>query len=441
MPEPPPRATSLAGPSLPARERRASGSAGATGRILRIVGPGVITGAADDDPSGIVTYSIAGAQLGTAMLWTALLTWPLMAVVQLTCARVGMVTGAGLTRALKRKLPRSVIIACGAALLAANAINIGADLAGMADAAVALVGGSRLAFSAGFGVAIAATAVLCPYRRFAAVLKWLVISLAAYVVTAFITRPDWSHVWHDLLIPRWPEGHAGWSTLVALLGTTISPYLFFWQSSQEVEEEKSLGRGSIPQRAGATPRELTDRTLDVAAGTFFSNLVMFFVILTCATTLHRHGATHIETARDAAAALRPLAGEFATALYTFGIIGVGLLAIPTLAGSSAYVFAETFNWRQGLDETATRAPKFYLLVIGSVAAGIAFTLLGFNPVRALFWTAIVNGVLAPVVLLGLLLVARDPTLMHGQPASRLTGGVVALAMVLMAAAAVGMVVF
>ncbi|HVU34079.1 MAG TPA: divalent metal cation transporter [Opitutaceae bacterium] len=406
-------------------------------RFFRSLGPGLVTGAADDDPSGIATYSIAGAQLGTAMLWTAWVTWPLMAAVPFMCARVGMVTGMGLARALKRKIPRPLVVAAVGALTIANTINIAADLAGMADAAVDLVGGRPVLFAAVLGAAIAIVTVGCTYARFAAILKWLAASLLAYVATAFITRPDWGAVWRAL-VPAWPHGRDAWATLVALFGTTISPYLFFWQASQEVEEEKGQERRNIGARSGASKAELMDRRVDVVAGTFLSNAVMFFVILTCAMTLHRAGVRNIETSHQAAEALRPLAGRAAAALYTVGLVTVGLLAIPTLAGSSAYALAETFNWRQGLGERFAEAREFYLVVLGSIAAGIALVAVHISPVKALFWSAVINGVLAPFLLGGLLVVACDRKLMCGQPTPLAARIIVGAAMVVMFGAAAAM---
>src|SRR5436305_1048489 len=318
-------------------------------RFLSALGPGVITGAADDDPSGIATYSRAGARFRTLFLWTALLTWPLMAAVQMTCARIGMVTGKGLAGVLRDRFPRPVLIVVCLALLAANTLNIAADLAGMADAAAMLTGLNSHWFVVVFGVIIAVATLWLRYQQFASILKWLSLSLGAYVVTALLLHPDWSSVLRDTLSVSLPKTSEGWSTLVAILGTTISPYLFFWQASQEVEEERAMGRRMLIRRQGATKRELLDRTLDVGSGTFFSNLVMFFIILATALTLHAHGKTHIETSRQAAEALAPVAGRWASSLYTVGIFGVGFLAIPTLSGSAAYAFAETFNWREGLD--------------------------------------------------------------------------------------------
>src|SRR5262249_26077998 len=275
-------------------------------RFFTALGPGVVTGAADDDPSGIATYSIAGAQLGTSLLWTAMLTWPLMAAVQMMCARIGMVTGEGLAGALRKKFPRWALIVAALALLAANTINIAADLAGMADAAEMLTGWNSHLFVFVFGVGIAAAIIRFRYYQIAAILKWLALFLFAYVITAFYVGPDWNTLWRDAFLPSIPRGTQGWSTLVAILGTTISPYLFFWQSSQEVEEEKAMGRRMLRQRIGATSREIADRRLDVGPGTLFSNIVMFFIILTTALTLHRHGLTRLETSREVAEALRPL---------------------------------------------------------------------------------------------------------------------------------------
>ncbi|HEX3109654.1 MAG TPA: divalent metal cation transporter [Thermoanaerobaculia bacterium] len=405
--------------------------------FLSILGPGLIAGAADDDPSGIATYSIAGAQLGTTMLWTALLTWPLMASVQMMCARIGMVSGFGLARALRRKFPRWLVVIAGFALLTANTFNIGADLAGMADAAEMLTHVNSHVWVFVFGIGISAATVFMRYAEISKVLKWLALFLFAYVITAFILRPNWVTVISDTFHPPKFHGKTAWSTLVAILGTTISPYLFFWQSSQEVEEEKRVGRLTI-DRIGATRREIIDRKLDVGIGTFFSNMVMFFIIVTTAFTLHRHGITHIETSRQAAEALRPLAGKWCFLLYTAGLIGVGLLAIPTLSGSAAYALAETFGWRQGLDEKIDKARAFYAVVLLSGAVGIALDFARINPVSALYWSGVINGTLAPFLLIGILLVASDQKIMQGQPSSGLGRVTVALTMLLMFGAVAGM---
>ncbi|HVT18684.1 MAG TPA: divalent metal cation transporter [Thermoanaerobaculia bacterium] len=420
--------------------RKDSRQVGLVRRVFSALGPGLITGAADDDPSGVATYSVAGAQLGRTMLWTAMLTWPLMAAVQMMCARIGMVTGEGLAGALEKKFPRPLVVIAAAALLAANTINIGADLEGMADAAEMLTGINSHLCVVLFGAGIAVAMIYLRYYQIASTLKWLALALFAYVLTAFLVHPPWLAVLHDAFIPSWPRGHAGWSTLVAILGTTISPYLFFWQASQEVEEEKAKGRRMLVQRRGASSREIVDRKIDVGVGTFFSNIVMFFIILTTAQTLHVHGLVNVETSRQAAEALRPLAGGLAATLYTVGILGVGFLAIPTLAGSAAYAFAETFQWRQGLDEKAAGARRFYVVVGLATAAGIGLDFAHVNPIKALFWTAVINGVLAPFLLVGILIVASDRELMHGQPSSRLGRLAVAATTLLMFAAAIGMFV-
>ena len=288
--------------------------------LLKSLGPGVITGAADDDPSGIATYSVAGAQLGTSLLWTALLTWPLMAAVQMMCARIGMVTGQGLAGNFKQRFPTWLLRVFIVALLVANTINIAADLAGMADAAAVLSGVKAHFFVVVFALLISWATVRLHYHQIANVLKWLVLVLFAYPITAFVVGADWGRVVHDTLVPSVPHTRDGWSTLVAILGTTISPYLFFWQASEEVEEEKAVGQSTLAERRGATLKELGLRRMDVGVGTFFSNVVMFFIILTAAVTLNLHGITHIQTSRQAAEALRPFAGRLAATLFTVGIV-------------------------------------------------------------------------------------------------------------------------
>jgi NRAMP (natural resistance-associated macrophage protein)-like metal ion transporter len=410
-------------------------------RFLSSLGPGIITGAADDDPSGIATYSIAGAQHGLALLWTALLTWPLMAFVQMMCARIGMVTGRGLGGALHRRFPRPVILVAALALFAANSINVGADLSGMADAAEMLTQINSHIYVVLFGVGISLATIFFRYHQIAAILKWLALVLFAYVVTGFIVHPDWSKIAHAAFIPRWPKNHDEWSTLVAILGTTISPYLFFWQASQEVEEEKAKGRRMLIRRFGATRGEIITRKIDVDIGTFFSNLVMFFIILTTALTLHSNGITNIETSKDAAQALFPLAGKFAGTLFTLGVIGTGFLAIPTLTGSAAYALAETFAWKEGLNQRFRGARQFYLVIIVSTLIGIGMDFLKINPVRALYWTAVINGLLAPFLMVAILIAATSRTLMKGQPSSFSSAVVVSIATLLMFGAAIGMFVF
>jgi len=413
-------------------------SIGMVRRFFGLLGPGLITGAADDDPSGVATYTIAGAQLGTSLLWTAFITWPLMGCVQFMCARVGMITGRGLGGAMREKIPRWMLFIAALALFAANSINVGSDLSGMADAAEMLTGFNSHFYVIIFGVGIAYWTIRCRYYQIAMILKWLALCLFAYVIAAFAVKPPWSSVVHDTFVPSWPKDHNAWQNLVAILGTTISPYLFFWQSSQEVEHEKAMGRRMLVQREGATSREIIDRKLDVGIGTFFSNFVMYFIILTAALTLHRNGIANIETSKQAAEALKPVAGALAYFLYTAGLIGVGLLAIPTLAGSAAYAFAETFSWREGLDQSFKGARAFYIVLIFSTVIGIAMDFLNINPVKALFWTAVINGLLAPFLLVAILFVASDRKLMKNQRSSMLSRVVVAITTLAMFAAAIAM---
>ena len=406
---------------------------------LKSLGPGLITGAADDDPSGIATYSLAGAQFGTSLLWMSVVAWPLMAAVQAMCARIGMVTGKGLMAALRLRFPRPLLIIVCFALLIANTVNIGADLSGMADAAELLTGLSSHVYVTVFGLAIAFATVRLSYNKLAKTLKWLSLVLIAYVITAFLVGPDWKQVAHDTFVPHVPSRNA-WAMVVAILGTTISPYLFFWQASQEVEEEKAMGRVTVSERRGATPEEISIRRWDIGAGTLVSNGAMFFIILTTALTLHKHGMTNLTTSREVAQALEPLAGRFAALLYTIGVIGMGALAIPTLAGSASYAFSELFGWRQGIDETFGKARAFYVTLVIAVVAGIGMDFANISPIQGMYWSAIVNGLLAPFLLVGILIVACDRKIMRGMPSSMLSRVLVALTTVAMFGAAIAMFV-
>ena len=334
-----------------------------------------------------------------------------------------------------------MLVVAAIALFIANTINVGADLTGMADAAQLLTGVDSHIWVVVLGVGIATATIRLRYAVLARALKWLALTLLAYVITALYVGPSWSVVAHDTLVPSIPKLGGAWATLVAILGTTISPYLFFWQASQEVEEEKALGRRRIADRVGAQAYEITTRKIDIAAGTFFSNAAMFFIILATALTLHRAGITKPETSAEVAQALTPLAGRFASLLYTVGLLGTGLLAIPTLAGAGAYAFAEVFRWRQGMDEPYHRAPGFYAAFICSVAIGVTLDFAGVNPVSALYWTAVINGVLAPFLLVGILIAASDSKLMQGQPSSLVGRIVVGITTIVMFAAAIGMFVF
>ncbi len=408
-------------------------------RFLSAIGPGFVTGAADDDPSGVATYSIAGAQLGTSLLWMSWATWPLMSAVQMMCARIGMVTGKGLASALSLKIPKSIIRLFCLLLFLANTVNIAADLAGMADATQLLTGVNSHISIFIFGLGIGIAVIKFRYGRIAKVLKWLALSLFAYVITAFIIHPNWSLIARQTFSFSFANDKATWETIVAILGTTISPYLFFWQAAQEVEEEKKMGRDEY-EREGATKVEIVDKIIDVGAGTLLSNLVMFFIILTTALTLHAHGIVNINSSKEVSQALRPLAGNLATLLYTVGIVTVGFLAIPTLAGSAAYAFAETLNWTEGLDEKWGKAKAFYAVIIISLAFAVAVNYINVNPIKALYWSAVLNGLLAPFLLVGIFLVGRDQKIMYGQASSKINQAVVGITALLMFAASVAMFV-
>jgi NRAMP (natural resistance-associated macrophage protein)-like metal ion transporter len=380
-------------------------------RYFTVLGPGLVTGAADDDPSGIATYSIAGASHGYGFLWTAGFTFPLMTAIQLVCARIGLVSGRGLAGAIRQHYPRPFLYAACALLLGANVFNIAADLSGMADAVEMLTGLSSHASIPIFGVLLLLVTVYMSYRTFAKYLKWLTAVLFAYVVAAVLAGPDWPAVLTATIVPtlRWDRDWT--ATFVAVVGTTISPYLFFWQASHEVEEEKARGRRTVAQRQGATAEELRDARLDVTTGMLVSNVVMYFIMLTTATTLFRAGDTHIETSRQAAEALRPLAGDAAYLLFTLGVVGTGLLAVPVLAGSASYAVAELFRWRTGLDLGFRQAWRFYLVLGTAMVGGIVLDALDINPLRMLFFSAVLNGLLAPPLLVLVMLVGNDRRIM------------------------------
>ena len=410
-------------------------------RFFRVLGPGLITGAADDDPSAIGTYSVVGAQLGTSVLWTAFLTWPLIAVIQMMCARIGMVTGRGLARALGEKFPRPLVAAVSVALLVTNTITVGADLSAMADAAEFLSGLNSHYYVVLFGVGIGLGTILFRYRQIANLMKWFALGLLTYVLTAFFVRPQWNLILQQTFLPSWPTGQGAWAGLVAILGATISPYLFFWQASQEREEKRDPGPEGRSETVEAKAERLSNRRMDVGFGTFFSNLVMYFILLTTALTLHRHGITNINTSGDAIAALTPFAGPFAGTLFTLGIVGAGLVSIPTLITSAAYALAETFRWRHGLHQEIKRALPFYSVILLSSLVGIALDFTDVSPLKALFWAAIVSGLIAPFLLVGIVMVASDRKIMREQPSSWLSRVIVGLTALIMFGAAIGMFVF
>jgi NRAMP (natural resistance-associated macrophage protein)-like metal ion transporter len=380
-------------------------------RYLAVLGPGLITGAADDDPSGISTYSVAGATTGLSMLWLALLTTPMMAVVQGMCARIGMVSGRGLAAVLRSQVPAPLLYVVAAMVIIANTFNIGADIAGMAASMQMVAGLSVFFWVFVSGAALIGVQVFLSYRAFVRVIKWLCLALFAYVVTAFVVRPDWGAVLAAAVVPHISLTATWITTMVGVLGTTISPYLFFWQSSLMVEEEKAMGRRTQAERRGATADEISDAHADVNTGMLFSNLVMFFIIVTTATTLGAHGMHGIATAQQAAEALRPLAGNFAYLLFTLGMVGTGLLAVPSLAGSSAYVIADIFRFRQGMDETPQRAPKFYAAIVAGIIVGIVMNVAHVDPIKALYWSAVANGIASVPLVILVTIIANDKGVM------------------------------
>jgi NRAMP (natural resistance-associated macrophage protein)-like metal ion transporter len=381
-------------------------------QFFRDLGPGLITGAADDDPSGISTYSVAGAAYGYAGLWTALFSFPLMTAVQLMCARLGMVTGRGLASVIRKRYPKWVLWLACALLMVANIFNIGADLGGMADAMQTVTGVRSYYWTPFFTALIVGLLFWTSYRTIAMIFKWLTLVLFAYVITAFLARPGWEQVLRFTVVPHIEWSRSYLAVLVGILGTTISPYLFFWQAALEVEEERAQGKITVAQRRGASDEQLGRVKIDVLTGMLLSNLVMYFIILTTAATLHAHGQTNITTAKQAAEALRPLAGPGAYWLFTLGIIGTGMLAVPVLAGSCAYAVAEGASWRRAsLESKPGVARPFYAVIAVAMLIGLALDFAGMNAVKMLFWSAILNGVLAPPLVVLVVLLTSDEKVM------------------------------
>jgi NRAMP (natural resistance-associated macrophage protein)-like metal ion transporter len=380
-------------------------------RFFGELGPGLITGAADDDPSGISTYSVTGASFGYAPLWTALFSFPLMVSVQLMCARLGMVTGRGLAGVIRRRYPPWVLWGACSLLIVANVVNIGADLGGMAKATEMVTGVNSLVWTPIYATLIISLLFWTSYSLIARVFKWLTLVLFAYVIAAFLAHPNWRAVLHATFVPHLEWSSAYIATFVGILGTTISPYLFFWGASQEVEEERKIGRQTVEEREGATDEELRKSRTDVITGMFFSNLVMYFIILTTAATLHAQGHTNIDTAQQAAEALKPLAGNGAYLLFTLGLIGTGMLGVPVLAGAAAYAVAEARNWRGTLEDKPRLAKKFYAIVASAMLLGLVLQYTGFNAVKMLFWSAVLNGVLAPPLIVLVVLLTSSQTIM------------------------------
>jgi NRAMP (natural resistance-associated macrophage protein)-like metal ion transporter len=409
-------------------------------RVLAALGPGLVTGAADDDPSGIATYSQIGAQFGYAMGWTMVLTFPLMTAVQEVAARIGCTTGHGIAANLREHYPRWLLDVLVLSLLVANIANLGADIAAMGDAARLLIGGSIHVWIVVVCVASVLAEVYLSYKRYASVLKWMTLSLFAYVAAVIVAHADWGAAVAGAFIPHLTFTGASMTGLVAVLGTTISPYLFFWQSSQEVEELERRNHKPLyvaPKTAG---HELRRIRIDTMVGMFFSNIVALFIIWATAATLYMHGIRDINSSVQAAQALAPIAGKFASIVFAVGIIGTGLLALPVLAGSASYAVSETFRWNTGLERKPRQARAFYGVIVGAMLLGMGLAFTPIDPMKALFWSAVINGVLAAPLMAIMLVIGSNPKIMKEftLPPILKTIGWVATAM--MGAAAVGLFV-
>ena len=379
--------------------------------LLEVLGPGLVTGAADDDPSGIGTYSQVGAQFGYGMAWTMFFGFPLLAAIQAICARIGATTGKGIAQNLRQHYPPAVLRAVVLMLLIANVINLGADLGAMGEALALLLPGPVLFYTAVFGLVSVLFEVLMSYTRYSGWLKWTTLSLLAYVAVVFVAQVPWGEALRHTLLPSISFDHDHAMALVAIFGTTISPYLFFWQAGQEVEEQHRRHTKPLlvsPRSSGAELRRIRTDTL---IGMGFSHFTALTIIIATAATLNAHGVTTMTSAAQAAEALRPIAGPFAFALFAIGIIGTGLLAVPVLAGSAAYAVSETFGWTEGLDRAPREAKAFYAVIVLATAGGVALNLIGIDPMAALYWAAVVNGLLAPPLMVVTMLIARNRAIM------------------------------
>jgi NRAMP (natural resistance-associated macrophage protein)-like metal ion transporter len=384
-----------------------------TRKYWNVLGPGLTTGASDDDPSGIATYSQTGAQYGFQLLWLSIFTFPLMSIVQEMCARIGMVTGRGLAGNIRQHFSKRILYICTAMLFAANAFNIGADLGAMAKAVQLLHGGINFYVAViGFAVLSILLQIYLPYAKYAHYLKWLAMILLTYIASAILAHLNWNDVLHGALKPSIQWNKDQLILICAILGTTISPYLFFWQTSQEVESEIVDGKTSVEKRKDSVnPHAIKAMRLDVWSGMLLSNVVMFFIIAACGAILYPQGITQIHTASEAAEALRPFAGDATYFLFSLGIIGTGLLAIPVLAGSSSYAVSEGFKWREGLGRTLKQAHAFYGVILISVLIGLSINFLGIDPIKALIYSAFANGIVAPVVLVLIVLISSNKHIM------------------------------
>lgn len=416
------------------------------GKFWHQLGPGLTTGAADDDPSGIATYSQAGSQFGFRMLWTAVWSFPLMSVVQEMCARIGLVTGRGLAANIRQEFPRWVLYTCAFLLFAANAFNIGADLGAMAAAVQLLApGASFIALIVGFVCLSLGLQIFVSYSRYARFLKWVALILVVYILAALSLRSiHWGEVARAFFIPGIEFSADQIILLCAIFGTTISPYLFFWQTSQEVEEQILEGQTTAADRRHeVNPAHIRAMRTDVWSGMLFSNVIMFFIMLTSAAVLYPAGIRTIATAAQAAEALRPLAGSGASLLFAVGIIGIGLLAVPVLAGSAAYALSESFRWREGLYRRLRDAYAFYGVIAVAMIVGLLMNMLGFDPIRGLVYAAVANGILAPIILFFIVRLSSNRRLMGefaSGPRTRVLGWIVTGFMGIVAVAALTLMI-
>jgi NRAMP (natural resistance-associated macrophage protein)-like metal ion transporter len=442
------RAGASAEPSIQALHK---GNLGARGKaalrrgplgLLQVLGPGLITGASDDDPSGIGTYSQVGSQFGYGLLWTAIVTFPLMASVQELCARIALHTGVGLGTSLRRRFPSWLVGSCIVALFAANTFNVGADLGAVAAGGTLLTRGvlPQVWLVAPVGALILGLQLFLTYSVIFKVFKWLTVALFAYVVTGVIVHPDLRQVLLGTLVPHVELSRDFIAALVAILGTTISPYLFFWQAASEVDEMRAAGKSTEEQRRGVNNQELRAARTDIVVGMLFSNLVMYFIILTSGAVLNAHGKTDIQSAAQAAEALAPLAGQGAFVLFAVGMIGTGLLAIPILTGSAGYAVRDFFHLKGELADRPTYRPTFYAIMALSTLAGVVIGLTGINPIRALFLSAVVNGLVAPPVLVLIILLGSSRAVMGARASGRLSLALTWITAAAMTLAAVALVV-
>ncbi len=441
-----PKQKTKSAPSVPAR--KAGGKKSRIRHVLSVFGPGVITGASDDDPSGIGTYSVAGAQFGYGTVWVSLVTYPLSAAVQEVCARIGLVTGHGLAAIIKHYFPRWMLYVVAFLLIAANTLNIGADIEAMAGSIHLVLPVIPIVLAALLVVALTLTLlVFMSYKTYSKYLKWVTLVLISYMIVALLSHVDWGLALESLVVPVFKLDSGYITTLVAILGTTISPYMFFWQANMEVEEEIASGSITSPDPLMKRPRKLflgrramNDMHIDTNVGVFYSNLIMFFIIVSTASTIYKAGAKDVGQLDLAGIAqvLRPLAGDAAYLLFTFGIVGIGLLAIPVLAGSAAYALSEAFGWEEGLDKKFHEAKGFYIAIILATLVGLGLVFVGVNPVAALYYSAVINGVVAVPLLVIIFLIGNNKKILGERTSGKLSNSLLILTALLMGAAAAGL---